>query len=346
MKFLHTADLHLKRGEEERIEVLKWLIKEGTELKVDFFIIAGDLFESDTDATILRPALKKIFEHTKTRFLIIPGNHDVQSYSHDYDYGKNVIQLIQTPFEIKELDGLKVCAVPYQSKKFSECIKDIPDDIDILIAHGTLYDESFIFTMLDDEETEYMPIYPAHLENVARYVALGHLHSQNIKKQYKETKVVYPGSPIAIDTKCVNERYFYFLSIDKSKCKIEPIEVVVSPFWQEKEFFIFPGIEEKILENIESYLKNIDNPNIMPNIIIKGFIGEKDKDFNNHIDAINKKYKEKFRDLRISLAIQSWDKIIQNRMIKNFVEKTTGLDNELRVKIFEITFPIFNEALK
>ena len=48
MKFLHTADLHLKKDEEKRTEILKWLIKKADELNVDYFIIAGDLFESNT----------------------------------------------------------------------------------------------------------------------------------------------------------------------------------------------------------------------------------------------------------------------------------------------------------
>lgn len=346
MKFLHTADLHLKKGEEKRIEILKWLTKKADELKVDYFIIAGDLFDSNTDATILRPELIKILEETNTKFLIIPGNHDAKSYSHDYDYGKNVIQLIQTPFENIELDEVNVCGVPYQNKKFSECVENIPGDIDILIAHGTLYDESFIFSVLEDKETEYMPIYPANLENLARYVAMGHLHSRSIEMKYKGTNVIYPGSPIALDTKCVAERYFYFLDINKKELRIEPIKIEIAPYWLKKELFVFPGKEEKILNEIESHFADMDDPNIMPNIVINGFIGEKEKNFKNRIDEINKKYTRKFKDIRINIEIQSWDKIIQNRMVKNFVDKTMELDNALRMKIFEITFPIFSKVLK
>jgi len=346
MNFFHTADLHLKKGEEKRIEILKWLIEKAEGLQIDFFIIAGDLFESDTDATILRPGLRKIFDATSIKFLITPGNHDEKSFSERYDYGNNVIQLMQTPFEIIELDGFKICGVPYQNKRFSECIKNIPGDIDILIAHGTLYDESFIFSMLDDKETEYMPIYPTNLENIARYVALGHLHSRNIEKKYKNTNVVYPGSPIALDTKCVDSRFVYFMDIDKKNLKIESIKVEISPYWSESEFFVFPGIENKILEDITSLLLKIDNQNVMPNITVKGFIAEKDKDFNSAISAIDNKFKEKFVEIRINADVGSWDKIIQNSMVKNFVEKTKEFDDTLRMKIFEITFPIFSKALK
>jgi len=346
MNFLHTADLHLKKGEEKRTNVLKWLIKKADELNVDYFIIAGDLFESDTDATILRPELKKIFNSANTIFLIIPGNHDAESFSHDYDYGKNVIQLTQMPFEIIELNGLTICGIPYQNKKFSECVKNIPGEIDILIAHGTLYDSSFIFSMLDDKETEYMPVYPTNLENLARYIAMGHLHSRSIEKDYKNTKVTYPGSPIALDTKCEDKRYFYLINIDKKNLELERIMIDISPYWLRKELFVFPGNEEKILNEIESHLANLDVTNIMPNIIINGFIGEKDKDFKNKIDEIDKKFTKKFENMKITIDVQSWDHIIQNRMVKNFVQKTMELDNSLRIKVFEIAFPIFSDILK
>lgn len=346
MKILHTADIHIRKGDTKWIDVLKWLIDKGTALEIDYFIIAGDLFESDADASVLRSEIKEFFEKAKAKFLIIPGNHDAKSFSHDYDYGKNVIQLTKTPFEIIELDGLTVCGIPYQNKKFSECVKNIPGEIDILIAHGTLYDASFIFSVLDDKETEYMPVYPANLENLARYIAMGHLHSRSIEKNYKNTKVVYPGSPIALDTKCEDKRYFYLINIDKENLKIERIKVDISPYWLRKELFVFPGNEQEILNEIESHLAGLDVVNIMPNIIIHGFIGEKDKDFKNKIDEIDKKFAGKFENMKTTINIQSWDHIIQNRMVKNFVQKTMELDNRLRIKVFEITFPIFSDILK
>ena len=343
---MHTADLHLKKGAARRIEILEWLIKKAQESEVEYVIIAGDLFDSDADATILRPEVKTIFDTGSIKFLIIPGNHDLKSFSRDYDYGRNVIQLINTPFEITELDNLSICAVPYQNNKFSECVQNIPEKVDIIIAHGTLYDESFIFPLLDDKETTYMPLYPSNLENRARYVAMGHLHSRNIERKYKNTTVIYPGSPIALDTKCEGQRCVYLLNIDKKELTVEPISVNIAPYWQKKEFFAFPGNEEETLNEIESYLANINIANIMPNIIINGFISKKEKEFNTRIDDINNKFKTKFQDIKIGVSIQSWDKIMEHRLIKNFVERTIDLDNRLRMKVFEISFPIFSEIMK
>ncbi len=346
MKFLHTADLHLKKEEEKRIKILQWLIDKADEMKADYFIIAGDLFDSDTDAALLRPQLKKLFERAHTQFLVIPGNHDAKSFSRDYDYGSNVTQLVKGPFEIIEDGDIRICGVPFQDKKFSECVKELPPEVDILIAHGTLYDESFIYSLLDDEETKYMPIFPANLENRARYVALGHLHSRCIEKKYKRTYVVYPGSPIAIDTKCNEERLFSLVTIDKKQLAVDFIAVEHSPYWLSKEFFVFPGSEHQKLRELASFLAGVDKTTVMPNVIIDGYIAQKDRAFQQQIDELKQKFKEKFMDFHIANNVRSWDTIIENRLVQNFVKKTQNLDDALRRKIHEIVFPIFSDALK
>lgn len=346
MQFLHTADIHLKKDDKKRLQVLEWLIEQANKKNIDYFIIAGDLFDSDTDAAQLRPMVKKIFETGKCQFLIIPGNHDVGSYGEKYDYGQNVIQFVKTPFDLREIDGLVICAVPYQDKRFSECTKNLPAKIDLLLGHGTLYDETFIYSMLDDKETTYMPIFPSNLENVARYVALGHLHARSIEKKYKNSRVVYPGSPVAIDTKCTEKRYFYQINLDKNTLSIEAFNIGISPYWAKKDFFIFPGNETDMFNDIKAYLDDLKGQPVMPDITVSGYIVDNDKDFNQNISLIKQKYLGEFEEFRLESDVRSWSVIMQNQMVKNFVHKTADLDHALRMKIFEITFPIFSKTLK
>jgi len=346
MKLLHTADLHLNKGEEKRLEVFTWLIRKADELKVDYFVVAGDLFDTDADATQLRHDVRKMFESVKCTFLIIPGNHDRRSFGPDYDYGKNVIQLTEVPFQCYEMGGVKFCGVPYQEKKFSECARDVPKDVDVLIAHGTLYDRSFIFSVLEDIETEYMPMYPAHLDGIARYVALGHLHSRNVELRYGATRVVYPGSPAALDTKCTATRYFYMIDIDGQELKASKHRVDVAPSWTEKKFFVFPDVENKIISDIGSFLEGIDESTAMPNIIIRGYTLAREKEFKERIESVAAESCRRFEDFRLQVNIQSWDLIMSNRMVQRFVSKTKGLDDDVRTKVFEITFPIFDKALR
>jgi len=346
VKFLHTADIHLKKGDKKRVEVLKWMVEKADQEKIDYFIIAGDLFDSNTDAIELRPIVKSIFERTKIQFLIIPGNHDAGSYDPAHDYGQNVTQFYKSPFEIMEEQNMIICAVPYQNKKFSECIKNIPTKIDLLLCHGTLYDESFIYSMLDDEETSYMPIFPGNLENISRYVALGHLHAHTIERKYKNTHVVYPGSPVAIDTKCTEKRYCYILTMENNKLEIAPLEIEISPYWVKKDFFVFPGNENALLANIETHINGLKGQRVMPDITVQGYIAENDRAFSERIMSLKHKYADDFEELRIESEISTWSSIMQNQMVRNFVHRTAELDNDLRMKIFEIIFPIFNKTLK
>ena len=85
LKLLHTSDWHLgkKLFKAERIEeqklFLQWLLKEIEKQKVDYLLIAGDIFDSPHPPN---EALKLYFDFlhelalTKVKTIIIGGNHD------------------------------------------------------------------------------------------------------------------------------------------------------------------------------------------------------------------------------------------------------------------------------
>lgn len=90
VRFLHAADLHLglrvtrfeedacKRIGEARFTALQQLRQTASELKVDFIVIAGDIFDdhcvSRSDSTRALPILESSAESCPV--FIIPGNHD------------------------------------------------------------------------------------------------------------------------------------------------------------------------------------------------------------------------------------------------------------------------------
>ncbi len=346
MRFLHTADVHLKKTGPERRKILEWLIENLVRFKADALVIAGDLFNDDTESTVLRPEVQGIFQRTRAQIIIIPGNHDKNSYGDDFDYGGNVIQLTRKPFELIELHNIRIAGIPYQEERFSTCIQNLPKDIDLLIAHGTLYDESFIFNYIEDKETQYMPIFPQNLAGLARYIALGHIHSRSIEKKYNNTRVVYPGSPIALDIKCVGPRYVYLVELSKTELRIKPVLIEISPYWIIKEFFLFPGVEDAVVKEIDTFLNDIKNKNVMVNITIRGFCEESDKDFNERIEETEEKWRERFVKLEIIKDIQSWTSLLQNNQIKKFIEHTRGIEQNLRMKILELSLPIFSKMLR
>jgi len=346
MLILHTADLHLTSKEPSRLKVLEWLVNKVNRKKIDYIVIAGDLFDSNTDATILRPDVKKIFEKTKAEILIIPGNHDAESYGSNYDYGKNVRQILKKPYESLTVDDVKILAIPFQNTELSECIIDLSNNFDILIAHGTLYDLS-ILPILNDEDIEYMPIYPVDLENLCRCALLGHIHSSYIELNYKNIRAIYSGSPIALNTKCRTPRKIAIVRIDNKTIEIMPEEIEISPHWQNIEYFVFPGNEDKIISCIETEITKLINKNALLQIIVKGYISQSENEFKQRLNSLSEKNLPMFGSIIVDFdAIHSWDRVLKNPIVAKFVEKTSELPDELRMKIFEITFPHFSDFIK
>ncbi len=352
MRVLHTADLHLKEGEDDRLVILEELIQKANESKVGAFIIAGDLFESDKDAAILRSMVKSIFDQCRSPVIVIPGNHDPGSFGPDYDYGRNVMQAYKKPLTIFEIGPLRIAAIPYHEADFTECVKDLPRNTDILVAHGTVYDRSFIFTLMDEEEEEgktYMPMMPSNLAGICRYCALGHLHTRSIHVQYRNTHVVYPGSPMALTTKCDIERAVVMVDLvaDNPRVSVELHKLDRVPFWQRRSFFVFPDYEQKILADLNDFIKGLDRSRIMPDIEIRGYIGSGGREFNRKLVEMDKEMDNAFYRHKLEYdRIQSWDRVLGHAMVKRFVEKTRDLDNELRFKVFELAFPVFSDAIK
>lgn len=346
MLILHTADLHLTSKDPSRLKVLEWIIDKGNKEKVDLLVIAGDLFDANTEATILRTEVRKIFEKSQAKIILLPGNHDAESYGLNYDYGQNIQQIVNKPFEIFNIGSIKFLAVPFQPAKFSECIMDLSEDVDIVIAHGTIYDLS-ILPILSEEDIEYMPIYPAEIENLCRCVLMGHIHSQYLNLNYIKTKAVYSGAPIALNTKCRLSRKIVLIKINEKELDISPLEVDIAPYWQEMNYFVFPGNEETIIKRIEQEIKELSNKNILPDININGYIHGSEVEFKESINQLIENFKDSFKDISLNCDnIRSWDRLLKNPFVQKFIERTSQLEDRLRMKILELTFPHLDDIVK
>ncbi len=345
MLILHTADLHLKQKEPSRFKILEWILNKANTTQVDAVVIAGDLFDSDTDANILRHEVRKIFERTNAEIILLPGNHDAEAYSVNYDYGKNVHQLIQKPFTHFTIKNIDFVAIPFQPVKLSECTLDLDKRVDILIAHGTLYDFSIV-SQLREEDVEYMPIYPDDLENLCRCALLGHIHSSFIDKNYDKTRVLYAGAPVALSKKCHSPRKVILIEMDKHQLNTTIIDVEISPYYVNLTYFVFPGSEEKVISNVDEALRNISDKNVLPSINICGYIAESETEFKKRLTAVTEKYQSNIGEILIEMDnIKYWEGLMKNSFVQRFVEKTAGLSDEVRLKIFELIFPHFSEIV-
>lgn len=202
ISFIHIADLHLERPfpflssdkadrlREKQYESFKRLIKVANNKKVDFILVAGDVFNSNE---IQAKNIKRFLNYCRqsdNEIVIIPGNHDPNTSTYPLtgsSIPKNVTVLSNDPHEVK---GYKI--VPGVPKKDNTVpVPQIKDKKAIYLAHGSI-----------DQDGNVDFDYPINLEEVKeanyKYSALGHWHT---KKIYDSFKAAYPGTlmPISFD---------------------------------------------------------------------------------------------------------------------------------------------------
>jgi DNA repair exonuclease SbcCD nuclease subunit len=209
MKILHTADIHLNGHRDERWECLETLVDIGRENKVDIFAICGDLFDKDIDAENLRPRIRELFSNTGFKVLIIPGNHDVDSYKSGMYFGEDVFILSTLPFELVEYGNIRIVGMPFEPIQGEALLRRIralketltPDKKNILRCHVELLDAFFSRADFGAEgEGRYMPFKLSYFEGLnVDYVLAGHFHSKfDIWQLNNGGYFIYPGSPVSI----------------------------------------------------------------------------------------------------------------------------------------------------
>jgi len=218
MKILHTADIHLTEYQDERWQTLERLLELGQENEVDVFAISGDLFNKDFDAENLKPEIRKLFSNTRFRVLIIPGNHDKDSYSSGMYFGAMANVLGNAPFE--EYGDVRILGFPFEPVYGEELVGKIQalgnslrdDKKNILLCHGELLDV-FHFKMSradfgDEGEGRYMPFKLSYFEGLnLDYVLAGHFHTSfDVRHLPNGGYFVYPGSPVSITKREVGQR--------------------------------------------------------------------------------------------------------------------------------------------
>lgn len=191
IKILHCADLHLD-SPMSALDITKSELRRNdlraafTSLilsvkinKIDFLLIAGDLFDcefvsKDTVALII----KEFASVPDCKIIIAPGNHDPytsQSHYRRAEFPENVY--IFDSEELKYFDfpekNTTVYGYAFTSEHMESCpvcdftIED-PSRINILLAHGDL----------DAPTSKYCPIDSGELKKCGfDYVALGHRHT-------------------------------------------------------------------------------------------------------------------------------------------------------------------------
>lgn len=324
VKILHTADIHLREYKDERWEALEELVEIGKGNEVGIFIICGDLFDKDVDAENLRPKIREIFSNIPFKVLIIPGNHDADSYKGGMYFGEDVLILTGSPFEYGDV---RIIGMPFESIQGQNLLGKIralkealtPDKKNILLCHGELLDVFFSGADFGAEgEERYMPFKLSYFEGLnIDYVLAGHFHSRFDVWQLKDSGYfAYSGSPVSITKREMGQRKVNLFEVGNP-----PQEYLLDTFhFQEIIIELDPFKDEDIMRVVQERFKKLHSK-ASAILTVKGYVNSEkiqmtEKDLVSQIREIAKgKCAEEHYDFR------DISRILENDLFKSFMNK-------------------------
>jgi len=346
MKILHTADIHLREYEDDRWKALQKLIEVGKKEKVVIFVISGDLFDKDANAENLRPKIRNIFSGNGFKIVLIPGNHDCNSYKSGMYFGGDttILSDLSTPFEFKDI---RIWGMPFETiegeniliKLHSLANKLTPNKKNILLYHGELLDAFFSRKDFGDEgEERYMPVKLSYFKDLnIDYVLAGHFHSKfDMWKLENGGYFVYPGSPISITKREKGKRKVNIFEIGKPPEE----QLLNTPYFEEVVIEFNPYENKNPLEIVKAIMNKIQ-PEARVILIIKGYINSKEIEISESEivsqikEIINEKCIEEryeFKDIQTILEDDLFKKFIGKLRESDYQEEKKKSIQEIAIK--------------
>ena len=352
MKFVHLADLHLdakfdslssidglpqKRRLEQR-KALKDVVEYIKENDIKLFLISGDLYEQNYIRKSSIEYVNKLFEEIPdTQIFIAPGNHDPyikNSFYSTYTWSKNV-HIFNENIEKIDLEDAHIYGFGFtdfycKQSEIEEIQVEEPDDINILITHGSLDGGS-------DDLREYNPLRQSKLKQLDfDYIALGHIHKPYYNEE-KNQKIFYPGSTISLGFDELGEHGVLVGDIEKDELKVKFMTIDPRQY-EEKEIDITEMTSnEEVLEKLQNLVLNNEN---LYKIILVG-----KRYFTLNIDEIKKlnsrenivKIKDKTK-VGIDIERIAEENNVRGIFVRNMLERKEreNLDEDFIEKAIEI----------
>jgi len=281
MKIAITADIHLKTNKEypERFNALKNILDQLLKERIENLIIAGDLFDIESQNYSVFDELCREKKYSDINFYIIPGNHD-WTIDSKYFMAANIKIIKEPEFVTFEDTGPGFFFVPYlPGKSMGEIIAKYKQSLPprwVLIGHGDYL--SGIRYPNTYESGIYMPLGRSDIEyyNPSR-VILGHIH-----KKMEIGKVNYTGSPCGMDINEAGRRSFIIL--DASDLSITEKTVDTDYIFFNENLVVLPTSSEfdyvrnKIGGFITKWkLSKLEIPGARIRLKVKGYTSDKKK---------------------------------------------------------------------
>jgi len=352
VRILHTADIHLAKHGDDRWKTLENLIGIGKQENIEVFVVSGDLFDKDVDAENLRPKIREIFSNTGFKIVLIPGNHDNESYKSGMYFGEDVV-ILTNPNEPFEYKNVAIWGLPFEDieeEKILSKLRLLSDDlatdkINILLYHGELLDAFFSRGDLGDEgEARYMPVKLSYFRNLnIQYVLAGHFHSRfDVRKLENGGYFVYPGSPISITKRELGKRKVNVFEVGKPP-KEYPLN---TPHFDRVIVQLDPSTEKNPVDILQERLQQV-HPEARVLLTVWGYvnsekIGVSEKELVKQIrDVVEARCSEK-----PCLEFADVHAILEDDLFKSFMSKLErrNYDEETKRQLCDMAIRAMMEA--
>jgi len=355
MKILHTADIHLRAYDDDRWKTLQKLIEIGKQEKVEIFVISGDLFDKGIDAEILRPKIREVFSNAGFKIVLIPGNHDSESYKSGMYFGENVFILRNLNEPFKEYEDIRIWGLPFEPiegekilSKLHLLASNLPTDKkNILIYHGELLDAFFSRRDFgDEEEGRYMPVRLSYFKDLnIDYVLAGHFHSKfDMWKLENGGYFVYPGSPISITEREIGQRKVNIFEVGSPPKE----HLLNTPHFEDVNIQLDPFVDAQPIEVVKERIGRV-HPEASIILTVRGYInsersGVSEEELARQIGKIAKGRRTKEQSFECS----DIHVILEDDLFKNFMSKLEqrNYDEETKKQLRDLAIRAMMETRK
>jgi len=317
MRIAHTSDLHIDSEHPERWDALKLVLEKAKGEKVDYLVIAGDLFDDVASANENIAKLRSYFSGSPFKTIVIPGNHDFLAFETERDLGDNVVVLSKNdPIHSDPSNRISFFTVPYlvgaTNEYFYEKLAYISKNVDpswfnIFVFHGDL-DEVLkkIKHRKEIAGAEEETAFSLSLKVLQKFpsvqlVLSGHYHTfgEPISIGDSSRLIVYSGAPVSITRNDLGTRYLLIYDVDPDTKKVVLNKYPLETFYFEKlEIYLTPtsgeSIENYVLSKIESSLSMSPSKTLI--LELKGYISSKEQGMSelNLKEAVKRYCEEKW----------------------------------------------------
>lgn len=233
MKIIHCADLHLdsrmethftaEQAKSRRMEMLATfedMVDYGLEHQVEIILIAGDLFDSNQENSLLiKKQVLELIRHTnEIDFIYLAGNHDGDGFVLENDELPGNLKLFSSQKWVTySYQNIRISGLNYSQTSLPNPIWE-KDYFNIVMLHGQIRDYA---TNLPSDDI----ILQNYKGQAVDYLALGHLHEYRSGQLDERGIYCYPGCLEGRGFDECGEKGFVLLEIEE-----ETLELKFIPF--------------------------------------------------------------------------------------------------------------------